>query len=200
MQARTLSGGFAAPAIDSARAFRGVMEAMARPGTIREIGGAAPPAPLSVAAGAVLLTLCDADTPVHLAGAADCEAVRAWLAFHTGAPLSGPRECMFALGSWEALAPLSSYPVGTPEYPDRSATLIVERAELVAAGATLTGPGIRETATLSLPEPGAFRANRALFPLGLDFIFTAGTRVAALPRSTVVTEGNGAPVKREGGA
>jgi len=200
MQAGPLSGGFAAPAIDSAHAFRSVMEAMARPGTIREIGGAAPPAPLSVAAGAVLLTLCDADTPVHLAGAADCEAVRAWLAFHAGAPLAGPSGCMFALGSWEALAPLSSYPVGTPEYPDRSATLIVERPELVAAGAMLTGPGIRETAALSLPEPDAFRANHALFPLGLDFILTAGRRVAALPRSTVVAQAPGAPTAHDGGA
>lgn len=176
------------------------MEATARPGTIREIGGAAPPAPLSVAAGAVPLTLCDADTPVHLAGAADCAAVRAWLAFHAGAPLSGPSECMFALGAWEALAPLLSCPVGTSEYPDRSASLIVERAERVAAGATLTGPGIRETAALSLPEPGAFRAGRALFPLGLDVIFTAGTRLAALPRSAVVAEGHAGPVTREGGA
>lgn len=197
MQAQTLSGGFATPAIDSAHAFRSVMEAMARPGTIREIGGAAPPAHLSVAAGAVLLTLCDADTPLHLAGDANCAAVRAWLAFHTGAPLAGPSACMFALGAWEALAPLSSYPVGTPEYPDRSATLIVECPELAASGATLTGPGIRETAGLSLPDPGAVRANSALFPLGLDFIFTAGSHVAALPRSTRVTDARAA---QHGGA
>jgi alpha-D-ribose 1-methylphosphonate 5-triphosphate synthase subunit PhnH len=39
---------------------------------------------------------------------------------------------------------------------------------------------------LTLPEVAAFRANRALFPLGLDFFFTCGDRLAALPRSTVV--------------
>jgi alpha-D-ribose 1-methylphosphonate 5-triphosphate synthase subunit PhnH len=37
-----------------------------------------------------------------------------------------------------------------------------------------------------LPETAAFADNRALFPLGLDFIFTCGADVAALPRTTEV--------------
>ncbi len=40
MEANTLSGGFADPATQSAHAFRSVMEAMARPGTIQDIEGA----------------------------------------------------------------------------------------------------------------------------------------------------------------
>ncbi|GFE49608.1 carbon-phosphorus lyase subunit PhnH [Roseobacter cerasinus] len=186
MQAETLCGGFADPAIQSAHAFRSVMEAMARPGTIHDISGAEPPAPLSKAAGAVLLTLCDSETPIYLAGEADCDAVRAWLAFHTGAPLTGPSHCMFALGRWEALMPLHAYPIGTPDYPDRSATLVVDGAGLVASGTTLTGPGIKDTASLSLPDVGALQANTALFPLGLDFIFTSGSQLAALPRTIEV--------------
>lgn len=185
MQAETLSGGFDDPAIQSAHAFRSVMEAMARPGTINTITGAEPPAPLSQAAGAVLLTLCDTETPVHLAGSADCEAVRSWLAFHTGAPVVGPGEAMFALGTWQALGPLSAYPIGTSDYPDRSATLIVE-SEALAGDACLKGPGIKNEASLNLPEQAAFQANRALFPRGLDFIFTCGDQLAALPRSTEV--------------
>ncbi len=187
MQAETLTGGFDSPAIQSAHAFRHVMEAMARPGTIHEIAGAAPPAPLSVAAGVVLLTLCDTDTPIYLAGAFECDAVRAWLAFHTGAPLAAPEHSMFALGTWEDLLPLSSYPIGTSQYPDRSATLIVERPELSPSGATLTGPGIRDAAYLSLPGDAGFQANQQLFPRGLDFIFTSGNRLAALPRTTKVS-------------
>ncbi len=187
MQAQTLAGGFSDPAIQAAHAFRVVMEAMARPGTLQDINGAEPPKPLSPAAGAVLLTLSDPDTPVYLAGDADCSAVRSWLAFHTGAPLTGPSHAMFAVGSWAALTPLSAYPVGTPEYPDRSTTLIVEMPELRASGATLTGPGIKERSALSLPDTDAFRANHALFPLGLDFILTCGDRLAALPRSTEVS-------------
>ena len=198
MRSETLSGGFSDPAIQSAHAFRSVMEAMARPGTIRTIAGAEPPAPLSKAAGAILLTLCDTETPVYLAGEADCDAVRAWLAFHTAAPLTGPSHCMFAVGRWQALAPLSAYPIGTAEYPDRSATLVVECEELAPHGAILTGPGIRECASLSLPDMDAFRANNALFPLGLDFIFASGHELAALPRTTLVRRSTGEAMAREG--
>jgi alpha-D-ribose 1-methylphosphonate 5-triphosphate synthase subunit PhnH len=186
MEAQMLIGGFENAPAQAATAFRSLMEAMARPGAIQGIEGAQPPAPLSVAAGTALLTLCDAQTPVYLAGAADCEAVRAWLTFHTGAPLCGPEACVFAVGTWEALLPLDEYPRGAPEYPDRSATLLVDMDELSAKGARLSGPGIKDSCTLSLPELRAFQANAALFPLGLDFLFTSGGSVAALPRSTKV--------------
>ena len=186
MEAHVLEGGFADPAIQSAMAFRAVMEAMARPGSLQEVSGAMPPAPLSPAAGAAILVLCDPDTPVHLAGTADCADVRAWIAFHTGAPLVSSADADFAIGTWSDLGDLSAYRIGTPEYPDRSATLIVEMQELTAEGVDLRGPGIRATAALSLPEKAAFQANRKQFPLGLDFIFTCGDALAALPRSTEV--------------
>lgn len=181
-----LEGGFQDPPRDAAFAFRALMNVMARPGEIQEITGAQPPEPLSVAAGALLLTLVDGGTPVYLAGDADCDAVREWLRFHTGAPLMGPAKCTFAVGAWEALTPLEAYPLGSPEYPDRSATLIVETDDLEAKGTVLKGPGIRDVSELSLPDPDACRANSAHFPLGLDFYFTCGSRVAALPRSTKV--------------
>lgn len=186
MQTEALTGGFGDAPVDAARAFRGAMNAMARPGRIEELAGAVPPAPLSVAAGVLVLTLCDAETPVYLAGDHDAPTVREWITFHTGAPFAGPEEAMFALGTWAALGPLGAYPIGTPEYPDRSTTLIVEAPELVADGAVLRGPGIRDTARLRLPEVAAFQRNAMAFPLGLDFFFTCGTRVAALPRTTKV--------------
>lgn len=186
MQTEALQGGFADPAVDAAHAFRAAMEAMARPGTIQTVAGAEPPAPLSQAAGVLLLTLCDAETPLHLAGAHDCAAVRDWVVFHTGAPLVGAEKAMFALGDWAALQPLDRFPVGTAQYPDRSTTLVVEMSALEARGATLSGPGIRERAALSLPEMAAFQRNAMLYPLGLDFYFTAGAQLAALPRSTTV--------------
>jgi alpha-D-ribose 1-methylphosphonate 5-triphosphate synthase subunit PhnH len=180
------TGGFRDPPVEAARAFRAAMTALARPGRIETVAGAAPPAPLSPAAGVLMLTLADADTPLHLAGEADAPAVREWLAFHTAVPLVGPGEAAFALGRWEALLPLDAYAQGLPEYPDRSATLIVELDRLAAEGAELDGPGIATRAALSLPDRAAFRANHARFPLGLDFFFTCGDRLAALPRSTRV--------------
>jgi alpha-D-ribose 1-methylphosphonate 5-triphosphate synthase subunit PhnH len=180
-----LSGGFHDAPVEAAHAFRAAMEAMARPGRIETVAGAAPPAPLSVAAGVLLLTLVDPTTPVHLASSHDTEEVRGWLSFHTGAPLVAAERAVFAVGTWEAL-PVTRLPVGTPEYPDRAATLIVEMVTLEAEGPRLTGPGIKGVARLSLPEVAAFQANRALFPLGFDTFLTCGDRLAALPRSTVV--------------
>lgn len=184
--AAALSGGFADAPVEAARAFRRVLEAMARPGTIHRVEGARPPAPLSTAAGVALLVLTDRTTRLHLAGAADCAMVRDWVAFHIGAPLVPAAEADFALGAWEALHPVSRFRAGDPAYPDRSATLIVETDRLVNHGPALSGPGIELATWLSLPETAAFRANRARFPLGFDTIFTSGDRLAALPRSTRV--------------
>ncbi|MFY0635378.1 MAG: phosphonate C-P lyase system protein PhnH [Vannielia sp.] len=180
-----LEGGFANAPEQASRAFRAVLEAMARPGRIERVEGAQAPG-LSVAASVVLLTLVDGTTPLFLAENIDSPALRQWLAFHTAAPLVARGEAVFALGSWQALNPLASYPIGTPEYPDRSTTLIVEVGHLANEGARLTGPGIQSEARLNLPAPEAHRANWALFPLGHDFIFCAGDRLAGVPRSTRV--------------
>lgn len=187
MDSTALDGGFAEAPVEAAHAFRAAMTAMARPGSIHSVSGGAGPAPLSEAASTLLLTLCDPETPVHLAGAHDTAAVRGWITFHTGAPLVGAEAAMFAIGSWADLGSLEDYRIGTPDYPDRSATLIVEMPVLEASGAVLRGPGIRETAELSLPDPAAFARNAGLYPLGCDFFFTCGRSLAALPRSTKVS-------------
>jgi alpha-D-ribose 1-methylphosphonate 5-triphosphate synthase subunit PhnH len=181
-----LTGGFPDTSTAAARAFRAALEAMARPGRIEAVTGATPPAPASVAAGVLILTLADGTTPVHLAPSHDLPALRDWITFHTGAPLVSAERAVFALGTWDALAPLGRYSIGTPEYPDRSVTLIVELPRLAPEGARLTGPGIRDHAALSLPEMAAFAANNARFPLGFDTFLTCGDRLAGLPRSTRV--------------
>lgn len=189
MTAQALSGGFADAPVEAARAFRVLLEAMARPGTIHDLAVARPPAGLSPAAGTALLTLADGTTPVFLAGAADTAAVRDWIAFHIGAPICGPEGATFALGGLDALVPhLDRLPAGDPAYPDRSATVIAELPQLVAQGQRLTGPGIRGAAHLSLPAAAMFRRNAARFPLGLDFVLTCGRSVAALPRSTCLED------------
>ena len=186
MTPEALLGGFSDASQQSTHAFRAALEALARPGRIESVSGAQPPAPMSVAAGVLLLTLCDPNTPVHLAGAHDCPAVRDWITFHTGAPLVGADAAQFAIGTWPALNPVSRFAIGLPDYPDRSATLIVEMDRLSNAGPRLTGPGIKDAAHLSLPEVAAFADNRALFPLGFDCFLTAGADLAGLPRSIVV--------------
>ena len=186
MDGAHLSGGLPDPARDGARAFRAILDAMARPGRIVTAGHARAPG-CSPAAATALAVLCDPETPLHVAE--PTEGLRNWIAFHCAAPLAPPGACAFALGRWEALGPLHVYPVGTPDYPDRSATLIVEMDALSEDGPTLSGPGIDGTARLSIPGPDALRANNALFPLGVDVILCAGDRLACLPRSTRIGGG-----------
>lgn len=180
--------GFQDPSRDAARAFRAALTAMSRPGTIVTLEGVAAPAPLSPAAAGLLLTLADRTTGIWLAPGLSGAAVRDWITFHTAAPFVAPEEACFAIGAWPELCPVARFPVGQADYPDRSATLIVEMAALRPVGTRLTGPGIREEAALSLPDGTAFRANAALAPQGLDFFFTCGARLAAVPRSTRVED------------
>ena len=185
--ADTLAGGFAAPPEEGARAFRALLDAMARPGRVVTLAGAAPPAPASAAAGAALLVLTDRTTRLWLAPSHDTAALRAWVAFHTGAPvIADPAEADFALGDWAGMLPLGRFATGTPEYPDRGATLIVDRAAFAGAPVRLTGPGIAGEARAILPDPAILATRTPQFPQGIDIIWTAGAEAMALPRSTRV--------------
>ncbi|MQY42293.1 phosphonate C-P lyase system protein PhnH [Epibacterium sp. SM1969] len=181
------SGGFANPPVDAAHAFRAAMNAMARPGEVFDITGACAPAGISDAAASLLLTLCDPETKLYLAQDVDSAALRSWVTFHTGAPLVAAQDADFALGSWDALMPLDQYRIGTAEYPDRSATLIVELAEFSAPNARLKGPGIKDSVQMMLPDVPALARNSVLYPQGVDFFFTAGAQVMGLPRSSQIT-------------
>ena len=81
---------------------------------------------------------------------------------------------------------------GDAAYPDRSASLIVQVETLAAGqGRALEGPGIDGRAWLlaqGLDERfwRAFKANRELFPQGVDVILAAPHEVACLPRSVRV--------------
>ncbi len=188
MRDQSLGGGFANPSHDAARTFRAALSVMARPGRIETAALAQAPGPVSPAAAALVLTLCDAETPLFLAPGHDGSAVRDWVAFHTGAPIVSPDKAQFALGGWAGLLPLSGYPQGTPEYPDRSTTLIVEVEAFAPHTHRLTGPGIEAEAHIALPDGAALRVNHAQFPRGLDFYFTAQDQLAGLPRTTRVED------------
>lgn len=188
-----LEGGFAEPVLDSQAIFRSVMDAMARPARIAKTAlPAAPPEPLTPLAGAIACTLLDADTPVWLDPALDeSAAVAAWLGFHTGTRFAAaPAEAAFALiGDPSDMPPLDRFAQGTQEYPDRSATLILQ-LESLGGGAPLTlrGPGIESEATiapLGLPDDFVrqWTQNTKRFPRGVDLILTAGDSLACLPRS-----------------
>lgn len=189
------SGGFAEPVFASQSTFKAVMDAMARPGTISMIkAAAAPPAPMGPAAGAIALTLCDHDTLVHLTPAMIEAGVQAWLAFHTGALVTGERS-ESAFGFVEAgvpLPPLPTFAAGSQEYPDRSTTVVFELPSL-NGGPTLVleGPGIdgaAEIAPAGLPPhfEAMWAENRALYPRGVDLVLASGSRLICLPRTVKI--------------
>jgi alpha-D-ribose 1-methylphosphonate 5-triphosphate synthase subunit PhnH len=191
MKRDILSPGFADPVAGAQHCFRAVLNAMARPGSVHELGGVTAPAPLCNAAGAVLLTLVDHETRLWLDP--PFEAARAWLAFHTGAPVvPAMSQAMFAVGL--SLPDLTALPTGTDEVPESSATMILQVASL-SSGArfTLSGPGLRQSAAFAVAGlPGDFATiwagNHALFPRGIDLILCAGDHLAALPRGVTVLE------------
>jgi alpha-D-ribose 1-methylphosphonate 5-triphosphate synthase subunit PhnH len=110
--------------------------------------------------------------------------------------VADPREAGFALVADPAgMPPLSAFALGTPDYPDRSTTLVIAVPYLSDEGGfVLEGPGIRAQARLAAPLPAGFGGelarNHALFPQGVDCLFVAPGRIAGLPRSTVVRNPN----------
>ena len=181
-----MTPGFTNPVLEAQSCFRAVLDAMARPGTVHALHGPAD-AGLDPATAAVLLTLCDPETPVCLQlGDA---ATEAWVRFHCGAPLVDAGVAQFVVTDrldWDATG------FGTDDAPEGGATVILQVAALHGGPAlTLTGPGIDGRAGLNvagLPDDFAaqWARNHAQYPRGVDVILCAGARVAALPRSVAV--------------
>lgn len=195
---QAFAGAFREPVFQSQSVFRSLMDCMARPGTAGELAaGDAPPEPLGAAAGAIALTLCDHDTAVYLTPGLSKSAVPHWLAFHTGAPVTGDHQAgRFAFIEKGAPLPgFSLFAQGTQEYPDRSATLVVELVALTGGRPLiLQGPGIDSEKVMApdgLPDmfPALWAENCQGFPRGVDLILVAGDRVLCLPRTTTIRIG-----------
>lgn len=198
MPATAIASGFADPVFDSQKVFRTALEAMARPGKITRLATTLePPAPLLSTSASVLLALADYETSIWLDDAlARTPAVGDFLRFHTGVRLtSASRKADFAVVSApDRLPPLTTFAQGTPEYPDRSTTLIVQVETLANDGWQLRGPGIPgrtafRAAPLPVDFPAQLAANRTRFPCGVDLVFATATEIAALPRSTRILDG-----------
>ena len=193
-----LAAGFAEPVLEAQGVFRAVMDALARPGTIHMLRVALdPPPPLSPELAAIALTLADHEAALWLDGPLACApAVADYLRFHSGATIAAdPAQAAFALvADPVACLPFDVFALGTPEYPDRSATVVLSVSDLGGEhGPVLRGPGIADRERLRarpLPADMAERLtrNRALFPRGVDCLFVAPGRVAGLPRSTEIVE------------
>jgi len=189
-----LPAGFADKVLSAQATFRLVMDAMARPGKVRQLTkSVGAPSGLMHGTAAIALTLFDHDTPIWLdrtmAATSD---VAKWLKFHSGAPvIADSSVCSFALvGLGNEMPALDRFSLGSNEYPDRSTTLILQVESLTEGrGYELCGPGIDGTAILQASiEPAdlfeQLAVNAKLFPRGLDVVLVHDDAVVAIPRST----------------
>jgi len=181
------SPGFSAPA-EAQSCFRAVLQALSRPGeVVAVVTDLIPPASLSPAAAAVLLTLADPAVSVSLAGQGGAD----WLLFHAGARIVPAAEADFVLEG--TLPDLSLLKTGTDDEPEGGAMVILDIATF-DSGLTyrLTGPGIARETLCRLPVPENFaavwRANRRLSPRGVDLLLCAGEKIMGLPRSVTIEE------------
>lgn len=147
------------------------------------------PAPLNAASTAVVLTLLDESTTVWLDAAANTAPVRELLAFHCGCPIvASSNEAAFALVAGP-MPSLDRFDHGSDEFPENSATVIVQVAALASGSdVCFAGPGIQNFAFIGDPgmTDGFWRewsAMGALYPRGIDLILTARSRLACMPRT-----------------
>jgi alpha-D-ribose 1-methylphosphonate 5-triphosphate synthase subunit PhnH len=178
---------------DAQATFRAILDAFARPGTIRSAPILDLPTDgVSVAAMAACLSLLDGDTRLWLTDTQRMRTLGRWLNFHTGVKLvQEPARASFALiTDRQSMPALDGFDWGTDEEPERGATLIIEvEALAVGSGWHLRGPGIADVARLQVDglSPAFVEQRRlmpGIFPRGVDVLFTCGPRLAALPRTT----------------
>ena len=192
------AAGFADPVHEAQQAFRAILDAMARPGTVHALPKtesleSSIPAELA----SVLLTLTDHDTPIWLADCYRSEAALSFVGFHTGAPIvSDVSKAQFAFAPSAELPRLDQFNLGTQEYPDRSTTVVVPVPSLEGGPElVLRGPGIEDhwhISPLGLPNDfvSQWAANRELFPRGIDLLLVADGKVMGLPRTVRIGEGH----------
>jgi alpha-D-ribose 1-methylphosphonate 5-triphosphate synthase subunit PhnH len=201
-----MGAGFADPVHGAQQTFRALLGAMSEPGRVHALPDAAIAGlatqdaelrpPLDLALAATLLTLLDADTPVHLAGALDSDDARAWLRFHTGARALQQATTLTAALARDVDAMLwDALDLGTDDAPQAGATLFVqvdalsERPLDGAVALKLRGAGIETARDLAVAGLSAAfwqwrAALRAELPRGVDLVLVCGMRIAAIPRST----------------
>lgn len=200
---KDLGRGFAEPALCSQDVFRHVLTALSLPGQMQTLdaagalSGMEAPRGAHPAAAAVLLALLDQDCKLWLSPGFDDSDAAAWLRFHTGCVVvtdaADADFCWIAKGT--DLPALPSLAQGSAEYPDTSATCVVQVEALQshddAASWTLSGPGVNGRTQLHVgglaPEfVLQRRESQAHFPCGVDLLFTHGQTVVGLPRSTLI--------------
>ncbi len=196
---QSIPAGFARPVFESQGTFRAILEAMSRPGSLVALPVRAEgPRGWSGGMASVVLTLCDMDTPVWLDGPAASDDALRFLRFHCACPLTdAPAKASFAVVmSHQAMPPLGAFSLGSAEYPETSATVLLATDFHADTSETIgvTGPGVDGQGQLPLAWlpagfPDVWRGNGSLFPRGVDVILVGQSHIVGLPRTLKMEAG-----------
>jgi alpha-D-ribose 1-methylphosphonate 5-triphosphate synthase subunit PhnH len=183
------------PVLHSQSHFRSILEAVSRPGTIRELEAVelAPAPGLDTASSLVAFALLNADVSFHLVNMSDVAAE--YLSTNTNAAASSIEQAAFIFtdGAAPPAATLEGANCGTLNYPDTAATIVIQVEALSpdplpgALMLTLEGPGVDGRSIVSVRGLSAdlllaLQARNAEFPLGIDAIVTCDDGRARCPR------------------
>ncbi|AMV73714.1 phosphonate C-P lyase system protein PhnH [Desulfuromonas carbonis] len=169
--------------------FRALLQATSRPGTLQRL----PVAPQATPLFSLLDCLLDPEVSFSLA-APDLQlgdAIRQrWGAAECAVEAAG----FFIAPQGRSYGQLERLSRGTPEYPDRGATVIYQVESFAPGGLTplLSGPGIKDRLRVSIhgldpAELPLLRLVNSEFPLGVDAILLSpGGELLCIPRSTEI--------------
>ncbi len=173
------------------RAFRALLDAMSRPGTIHTLPEARGADGAWGSSLVVMQSLLDHE--VTFAVEADDRSVHEQILRRTGARSDVLAAAGYVLtDAAHALDVIEMASEGYLEEPERSATVVV-RVDAIGSGAlrvSLSGPGIESVQPLSLDglDVAALHAlieRNAVYPTGIDIVLVDPQgRIACLPRST----------------
>jgi alpha-D-ribose 1-methylphosphonate 5-triphosphate synthase subunit PhnH len=190
------------PVHEAQRHFRQILNATARPGTLEQLRDETlNPVGLHGASALVAFTLLNGDVRFYVDEAAlDCSS---YLLINTSSQPCGCEEAdyLFFKGSAD-FSRLRTARVGTLEYPEQGATVIVDVQQLhhthtpQAAQLLLSGPGVDGECTLFVTglQDDFFQHRAACnqeYPLGIDVILTdVQGHLVSIPRTTRVVPNN----------
>ncbi len=189
--------GFYDGSLGSQMVFRCALSALSHPGRMVEIPDVSEHPRQGHGAAAVLLqALVDSDCNVWLSPALARSDTAAWLRFHTGCTWadSAAQASFLWIAEGDSWPTLSTLNVGTDDYPDQSATCVIEVSDLQkstrpdAQTLSLDGPGISAEELLSVQAlPADFidqwATNHSIFPRGVDLFLASPTQLVGLPRT-----------------
>ncbi len=171
------------PVHDTRRTFDALLAAMSRPGTVHTA-----PSP---ADHAVIATLVDHEVTLATADGALQDALSGQGRFDP----AGPADADVVHVRQHTDVDVRECKRGSLVEPSEGATLVYSVESITAddAGATtlgLSGPGVDGSTVLSVSLPGealsALADAQSGYPRGVDAVFAAGDRLAAVPRSATV--------------